>query len=45
MKSDRSFFAAIRAAPHGSVGQPTARYYVRPGNNIFERFLREGVEF
>lgn len=45
MKSDRSFFAAIREAAHGAVERPTTRYFVRPGNDVFTDFIRDGVEF
>lgn len=44
MTSDRSFFAAIKDAPHGRVERATVRYKVRP-DNIMLQFLREGREF
>ncbi|MCY1248491.1 hypothetical protein D9M72_619280 [compost metagenome] len=45
MQSDRAFFDAIRLAAHGHVPRPTARYSVRPDNDVFRGFMAEGVEF
>jgi hypothetical protein len=42
--SDRSFFAAIKEAPHGRVDRPTVRYGIRP-TNVLHRFIRDRVEF
>lgn len=42
--SDRSFFAAIKDAPHGRVDQATVRYGIRP-SSIFYTFLRESPKF
>jgi hypothetical protein len=42
--SDRSFFAAIRTAPHGRSDGVTVRYGIRP-TNVLHGFIRQGVEF
>ncbi|KQW90828.1 MULTISPECIES: hypothetical protein [unclassified Phenylobacterium] len=45
MQSDRAFFDAIRLGQHGHVPRATARYAVRPGNNVFATLMAQGVEF
>lgn len=42
--SDRSFFAAIKDAPHGRVERATVRYGIRP-TNVLNKFLRENTQF
>jgi hypothetical protein len=42
--SDRSFFAAIRDAPHGRVDRATVRYGIRP-TNVLNKFIRENTLF
>lgn len=42
--SDRSFFAALKDAPHGRVDRPTVRYGIRP-TNVLNKFLREDTRF
>jgi hypothetical protein len=42
--SDRAFFAAIKAAPHGRVDRATVRYGIRP-TNVLNTFLRDDTRF
>jgi len=42
--SDRSFFAALKDAPHGRVERATVRYGIRP-TNVLNRFIREDTRF
>lgn len=42
--SDRSFFVALKDAPHGRVERATVRYGIRP-TNVLNRFLRENTQF